>query len=128
MIEDFKKKIIRAAHKFRVKLYVTEIVFDDMKLRRELEKSSIQGISESLEGSTINIGKTREILKNYYGNDVIDFTVTGFGDDGSIVSMILMNEGDKCSIAKRLVSKGDGTLAVEEYVDIDFVKHQIKIT
>ena len=128
MIEDGKRKIIRAAHKFRVKLYVTEIVFDDMKLRRELEKSSIQGISESLEGSTINIGKTREILKNYYGNDVIDFTVTGFGDDGSIVSMILMNEGDKCSIAKRLVSKGDGTLAVEEYVDIDFVKHQIKIT
>jgi hypothetical protein len=58
----------------------------------------------------------------------IDFTVTGFGDDGSIVSMILMNEGDKCSIAKRLVSKGDGTLAVEEYVDFDFVKHQIKIT
>ena len=40
---------------------------------------------------------------------------------------VLNKEGDKCSISKSLVSKGDGTLAVEEYVDFDFVKHQIKI-
>lgn len=41
-----------------------------------------------------------------------------------IVSMILINDGDKCSIAKRLVAKGDGTLAVEEYVDFEFIKHK----
>ena len=127
MFEDGKKKVIRAAHTFKLKLYVNEKVYDDLKLRRELEKSTVKGLSESLEGMTINLGRTRQILRQYYGDDVIDFTVTGFGDDGSIVSMILINDGDKCSIAKRLVAKGDGTLAVEEYVDFEFIKHQIKI-
>lgn len=127
MIEDGKKKVIKAAHKFKLKLYVSETVYDNLKLRRELERSSIRGISESIEDSTINIGKTRNYLKIYYGNDVIDFTITGFGDDGSIVSMEIINPGDKCSIAKRLVNKGDGTLAVEEYVDFEFIKHQMKI-
>lgn len=58
-------------------------MYDDLKLERELEKSTVKGLSESLEGMTINLGRTRQILRQYYGDDVIDFTVTGFGDDGN---------------------------------------------
>ena len=127
MIEAGKVIKINAAHKFKLKLYVSNKVYIDYSLRQELFNTTIKGIVDGLQGTNITLGTIRSNLRDLYGEDVIDFSINGLGNNGDIISMKLINESDHCSIAKRLVVKGTGKLAVEECVDIEFIKHELVI-
>ena len=127
MVEAGKITKINAAHRFKLKLYVSNKVYSDFSLRQELSNTTIKGIINGLQGTTITVGTIRSNLRDLYGEDVIDFSINGLGNNGDIISMKLISESDHCSIAKRLVVKGNGKLAVEECVDIEFIKHELAL-
>ena len=60
-----------------------------------------------------------------YGNDAISVTVDGLGGSSNIQTVTMLNENERCSIRKKLVSLPNNVLIVEEDVNISFILHEL---
>jgi hypothetical protein len=63
-------------------------------------------------------------LRNQYQDDVISLEIKGLGGTSNLNVVTMTDDSKRLSIRKRLVSRNDETLALEEDVTIDFVRHE----
>jgi hypothetical protein len=118
---------IDASQRLTVKLYVSALVFSNDALRKTLTRATIRTLDVLLKQSVISISNILIELKNLYGNDVINIDISGLGGEENNFSTIsILNEGDTCSIKKKLVSLSNNTLSVEEDINIVFFKHEME--
>lgn len=106
-----------------MKLYVSKVVYEKPDLRAELTRSTIAKIDELLNRSTVSISNISSVLGTMYQNDVIALDMSNFGGEPGYNMLTIYEEGERCSIKKKLVAQGDGKLIVEEDVNVDFVQH-----
>jgi hypothetical protein len=126
MIEEGVTTTINAGQAFLVKLYVSAAVAKNDKLRQTLQSQTVLIISAYLrEKTTVSMSAILKALRDQYGQDVIDVEVSGLGGDANLPVLTLLNDGDRCSIRKRLVAQADDTLIVQEDVTFDFVRHEL---
>lgn len=119
---------IDASQKLTVKLYVSSLVFSNDILRKSLTRATIKALDILLKQSVISISNILVELKNLYGNDVINIDITGLGGEENNFSTIsILNEGDTCSIKKKLAALSNNTLSVEEDINIIFFKHEMEV-
>lgn len=111
---------IPAGQSFDVKLYVPAEVMQNDELKAQLKKQTIAVISEYLKNRTLAVSDIIELLKQAYGSDVIDVQVSQFGPAANIPVMQLVNEVHRCGIRKRLVSRDDEKLVVEEAITVSY--------
>jgi hypothetical protein len=71
-------------------------------------------------GQTLANSDIIENLRTAYGDDVLDAQVSLFGDAANIPVMQLVNEVHRCGIRKRLVSRDDDKLVVQEDINVTF--------
>lgn len=123
VVENAVLTTIEARQSFRVKLYVSKVVYEKPDLRAELTRSTIAKIDELLNRSTVSISNISSVLGTMYQNDVIALDMSNFGGEPGYNMLTIYEEGERCSIKKKLVAQGDGKLIVEEDVNVDFVQH-----
>lgn len=111
---------IPAGQHFNVTLTVTDAVKKSDELKARLKKRTIEVISEYMKNRILAISDLIELLKEAYGEDVIDVQITLFGPAANIPVMQLVNEVHRCGIRKRLVSRDDEKLVVEEDITINY--------
>ena len=120
---------IPAAQTFTVELYVDELSYGNLDLRANLEKYTIETIAAALTKQTIAISDIQQSLKQSYASNVIDVEVSGLGgvvNNFPVISVV--NNSDRCSIAKSLVANADGSMSVQENITINFTKFVVPNT
>lgn len=113
---------LEARQTFDVVLYVSETVFNDTRIRKQLETTTIQTLNTSLQKTIVSISDIIVALKEIYGNSVISFRVSGLGGASNYETIAIKNENQSLSLNKTLRVQDDGTLIVGESVNISFVK------
>lgn len=125
MIKDGLTTAIPAGQSFKVTLFVNKSVYVNDDLRTQLTQSTVKTISSMLDNVTVSISAITSALRDQYGDDVIDVQLTGLGGSANLHALTVLDEGDRCSIRKRLVALSDDSLIVQEDVTVDFVRHEI---
>lgn len=113
---------LEARQTFDVVLYVSETVFNDTRIRKQLETTTIQTLNTSLQKTIVSISDIIVALKEIYGDTVISFRVSGLGGASNYETIAIKNENQSLSLNKTLRVQDDGTLIVGESVNISFVK------
>jgi hypothetical protein len=116
---------IEAGQTLIVNLYVSASVYSDSTIRSALEKSTITTVASILQDSQISLSGIHESLAAIYGSDVLAISISGLGGSENYSAVTVINERDRCSLAKLLVALPDGTLVVQENITVNFVKHDV---
>jgi uncharacterized membrane protein YcaP (DUF421 family) len=124
MILDGVTAMISAGQAFQVDLYVSKQVHSNEELREQLKATTIRVISEALKKSSVALSAISESLRQAYGTDVKDVQLAGLEGSQNITSLTVLDEGERCSIRKRLVAQPDDSLIVQEDVTINFIRHE----
>ena len=122
MIDKDTEEQIEARQTFDVVLYVSETVYNDSRIRQQLETITIQTLNTSLQKTIVSISDIVVALKTIYGNSVVSFKVSGLGGESNYETIAIKNENQSLSLNKTLRVQDDGTLIVGESVNISFIK------
>ena len=120
IVSDGIVQQIPAAQSFVVALTVPDSVNKDADLKAQLRTKTIGLISSYLRNRIVSHSELVEELRAVYGEEVTDVQITMFGPAGNIPVMQLVNEVYRCGIRKRLVSRDDEKLVVEESVVVTY--------
>ena len=124
VIENGTQAVIEAGQSLSAKLYVSKQVFENAVLRTALTESTIRTLDTELKKNTVSISTMTSSLRTVYGEDVYGFQITGLGGIRNIQMFTVLEDGDRCSIRKRLTALPDGKLIVQESVDVEFILHE----
>lgn len=123
MVGAEEKATIDAEQAFSVVYYLTNDAYQNLDLRKSLEKSTGQTLVQALSQKTISSSDIVAKVKAIVGNDVISFEVRGLaGDAYSTISML--DNSMRPSLAKRVVALSNKTLAVQDAVSIEFKRYK----
>lgn len=111
---------IYAAQHFDVALSVPLEVMQNPELLKQLRTQTVRVIADSMNNVVLANSDMVLAAKAAYAGDVTDVQISLFGDLANIPVMQLVNEVHRCGIRKRLVSRDDDKLIVEEDVTITF--------
>lgn len=125
MVENGVKTTIEAGQYFIVDLYVTDIVYRNTALRESLTKTTIKRLDELLKSSQISMSTVVADLRSNYADDVLNVKVKGLGGEKDLSALMILDDGDRCALRKRLVALADGSLIVSEDVTVNFIRHQV---
>lgn len=125
MIQDGITTTIAAGQAFNVAIYVNAAVYSNEKLRAQLATTTVKVLSQQVASNTVSVSGMLKALREAYGNDVIDVDVNGLGGEANLSVLTVLNDGDRCSIRKRLIAQADDSLIVQEDVTIGFVRHEL---
>lgn len=118
---------LEAGQYFSVKLHVRRSVYNNAELRDAISKKTIEVINSILANTVVSISDIVDNLKQQYKDDVISISVKGLGGDKNYDVVSLIDDSTRLSLRKRLVSRNDESLSLEEDVSIEFVDHELKI-
>lgn len=125
MVKNGIETTMSASQQFTLTLHVDSTVYNNLELREQLKIKTIEVINQELNKSVVSMSKITKELTNVYGVDVIDVEINGLGGKENYSTITIMNETDRPSIKKLLKAQNDGSLIVEEAVELLFVKHEI---
>lgn len=124
-ILDGLKTSIPATQAFTVSLYVDSVVYANSELRASMSKQVVQTLMNVLKNTTVAISEVTAQLETLLGNDIKAVAVRGLGGTAELDSLIIANDAYRCSVRKRLVARSDQSLAVEDDVTVDFIRHEL---
>lgn len=116
---------ISAGQAFVVTLYVSALVYANIDLRLSLNKATTVVIAGQLTESVVSVDSISAALRTQYGLDVISVQISGLGGSLALPTFTILNDGHRCSIAKRLVALADQSLIVEEDITVNYVLHEL---
>lgn len=123
--EDGKLVSIQSAQSLNVKLYVNNLVDNNITLKKTLMNKTITVIDEYLAKPVVSVSDIVLALKSAYGQEVISVRVSGLGGAADYETVTIKNDSDSLSLKKRLNRLADNTLDVQEDINIEFVVSQI---
>lgn len=124
--QDGLKYNVDAGQQFNVVCYVTPAVFASETLKQQLQLSTISTIDTVLQNSVVSNDMISTALRNVFGNDVISFTFSGLGGSANLTTVELVDDSTQLGIAKNLVVNANGTLSVQEAVNVSFIAYNPK--
>lgn len=127
LVDNSVVTTIDANQVFSVQLYVDNKVFTNTDLKKYLSSATVRQIDNMLAEPNLSISKFITALKDIYGDDVISISLTGLGGNNQNQTISILNEGDRCSIRKKLTALPNGERIVEEDVNIAFIKHELTV-
>jgi len=120
IVTDGLKRTIDAGQRFDVYLHVPAEVLADTTLLAQLRRQTVLGISGYLDRDLLSNSEMTETLREAYGSDVQDAQVSKFGPTQDIAIMQLVNPVRRCGVRKRLVSRDDERIVVEEDITVAY--------
>lgn len=125
VVREGQESSIRAAQTFNVEFYLNATAYRDAALRATLSKLAVDTIAEVLTQPTVTLNTIISRLTARAGTDIVAVTVTGLGGTGTSAqpSVTMVDESARLSIRRIAVALADGTIGVEDDVNIAFVQH-----
>ena len=124
MISDDEVVKINANQSSSIDLYVPSSVYQDYRIRSQLERIVITTLDDKIKQRTISMSEITSILREKFGKTVVSFRLSGLGGDANYETITLMKSTDSLSLKKELVDLEDGTFYVREAVRFNFIKYQ----
>lgn len=125
MVGEGKMVTMESSQRLTVTYYLTRTGYRNGELRAALTDMTVENVALVLNKTTITTNDLTSRLTALAGDDVVGIDVEGLGGDDNYVAVTLTDDSIRCSIAKKLVNLADGTLAVEDDVNIIFIQHEI---
>ena len=125
LIEDGIKRNITAEQSFGVVLYVSSDVYANSVLKKGISDKTISVILKSLSSNRVTVSDMIVALKEAYGSDVIDVSLSGLGGGLNLPALTLIDESARLSIKKKIEALANGELTVLEDVEVTFVRHSV---
>lgn len=122
IVDNTKMVQMAAGQAFTLSLYVSKTVYDDARLRLQLENKTVSVLAKQLAQATISMSDIIEALKAEYGLDVVSFTISGLENNAYRVAS-MVSDANRLGIRKRLTAQGDGSLIVEEDLTFNYYRH-----
>jgi hypothetical protein len=115
---------IQAGQGFEITLYAGESVYSNTELRDAIQKKTIRTLSTQLANRRVAISDIVDALRSQYGNDIMGVDVSKLGGAAQLAIVTMVDDSKRLALRKRLVSRNDATLALEEDVTFTWVLHQ----
>lgn len=116
---------ISASQSFTVELTVPASVYNDVTLKDQLTLATINEIKNQLANVTVTVDNIITALKAIYGSDVITVSLTGLGGSNNYTVVTMMDNSKRCSIKKKLTALPNGSLIVEEDINVNFIPYKL---
>lgn len=114
---------IYSEQSFSVRFLVTATTYANAPLRQAMSKAAVETINEILTRTTVSVTDIQSKLKARVGEDALSIDISGFGNEGNLTAFTVTDDSVRGTIRKRLIALPDGTLAVQDDVSVDFVRH-----
>lgn len=108
---------------FTVRFYISPTTYQNTELRVSLSETATEVISQALLSSTVTVSDIIATLEERVGGDVIGVDVTGLGGETPIRALTISDDSVRTTIRKRLTARADGSLTVEDDINIEFIRH-----
>lgn len=115
---------LEAGQSFRCTLYVNSTVYNNYDLRATLTVNTIKTISLELQKRIVSMSNIIDALKTSYKDDVISIEMSGLGGNKNLNVVTVIDDAQRLSLRKMLVTRNDETLGLLEGVTVDFVLHE----
>lgn len=125
MVKDGITISISASQKFLLTLYVSGTIFKNIDLRNQFKIRAIEVLNNELQNPVVSISRITKALSNAFGEDVIDVKLEGLGGRENYQAVSVINQTDRPSIKKIVKAQSDGSLIVEEAVELLFIRHEL---
>ena len=117
-------KQINAAISARIDLYVNYNAYSNSAIRGSIISSVKSTVIDELSKSKISTGSIHDQLRKVVGDDVVTIKVHSFNGDSNLDAFVVDNESVGCSLAKLLERQPDGSIALVDDLEINFIRHQ----
>lgn len=125
MIQGGLITTLDAGQAFDLTLYVDGTTYADSDLKDALSRKSISTIGIALKNKVVSMSDIVDQLRAQYAGNVKAFALKGLGGSRNLDVATMIDDSRRLAIRKQLVSRNDQTLALQEAVTINFVRHQI---
>lgn len=113
-----------AGQTFRCTLYVSSSVYNNYELRATLTTNTIKTVASQLAQRVVSMSNITDALKSSYKDDVISIEFSGLGGNKNLNVVTIIDDAQRLSLRKLLITRNDETLGLEEGVTVDFVLHE----
>lgn len=118
------KLTIDAGQSFTVKIYLKDSVYKNDQIKEKLRKKTITTIGECLKAKTVAVSGIIDALRAAYGADAISMEVSTLGGVAQLAVLTVIDDTARLSIRKKLSYRDDGSFALAEDVDVQFIPHE----
>lgn len=117
-------KKIDAAITVKVDLYVNYNAYSNTAIRKSIIASVRSTVIDELGKSEISTGSIHDQLRQIVGDDVITIKVHSFNGTSTLDAFIVDNDSVGCSLGKLLERQPDGTIALIDALEVNFIRHK----
>lgn len=125
MVKDGVTTTISASQQFLITVYVNGTVYRNTDLKNQLKVRAIEILNDELTNSVVSVSHITNSLSDAFGDDAIDILVEGLGASENYQAVTVINGTDRPSIKKIVKAQSDGSLIVEEAVELLFIRHEL---
>lgn len=116
---------INANQSINITLHVTPNIYNNDEMMKMIRDSIILSIHNSLNSKYISISNITNELRKILSDEVLSIDIKGFGREGNIKNINLVKNNHLVNIKKKLKYQNDGTLTIDEDININFVKTKL---
>lgn len=115
---------LEAEQALKVRYYLTKAGYANADLLKALTSMTITTVAECFGQSIVTVDGLEAKLRAQAGDDVIALGVEGLGGSLNLLAVTLKDDSARLAIRKRLTPQPEGTLIVQDDVDVIFVRHE----
>lgn len=127
-IQDGKIVQIPSSGLYAVNYYLDDAAWLDSNLRAPLTSTAVQTIATVLQNKTVSIQAMNVTLSVAAGSDVVGFEINGLGGTGNYSTLTVVDDAKRLSIRKQVVVEADGTVGIEDGVQVSFFPHSTNVS
>ena len=123
--KDGQKTTIPAGLEFKVTFYLTPENYVNDELRTALTATTRRIINDTLLQAQVGTDDIIVAIKAAVDKDIVAVAVDNLGPNKDIPAYTAIDEATRCTVRRRLRARADGTLGIDEAIDIDFIRHVV---
>lgn len=125
IIIDGQSTVVPIDQALTVNYYVTDNASRNSDFRDAISASTRQAVADCLGKQTASISDITSTLRSMVGDDVIALDVMGLGGSLNVSTITMTDDAARLAMGKRLVVRSNRTLAVEDAIDINYIRHSL---
>lgn len=114
---------IEAEQVIEIDVYVSEQVYTNIELRVEMDKTITNETAMELNLTSVSLSRLNDSLLGKLGDGVFGINIKGLGGINNLKVATLKDLSQRLVLGKRLALGGDGTIKIENNININYFKH-----
>ncbi len=124
-IGNGQKKTLRLELSFSVNVFVSQAVYNDIRLTDTMKKTIINIINSEIQNDIISISDITDVIKQTLDTNVIGVEMGGINGDDTLRLIFPLNTDVSPSVEYKLVINPDRTISREPNITIEFIPSSI---